>query len=268
MDLSKAFDTVDKNILKQKLMDLGLNDISTSLIDSYMTNRKFCMNTDKEHYTLTYGVPQGSILGPLLFIMYTYDMTSITKNNKVIVYADDTTVLISGRNLTEAKQHCNDILNRFYQYFTLNKLSINPTKTKYMIYRPNYHGYKNKKQMHDTTHTKIIMNEIPLEQVNLIKFLGVMINDKLTWDDHKRLIFSKICKTIGILYKCKKFMNQSECVNMYKTFVQPYFLYSIEVWGHTIQSENDILVKLQSKIIRILSDCKRTADAWKYCSEK
>ena len=122
--------------------------------------------------------------------------------------------------------------------------------------------------MHDTTHTKIIMNETPLQQVNLIKFLGVMINDKLTWDDHKKLIYSKICKTIELLYKCKKFMSQSECINMYKTFVQPYFLYSIEVWGHTIHPENDILVKLQSKILRILFNCKRTTDAWQYCSGK
>ena len=144
MDLSEAFDTVGYNILKQKLIDLGLTDMSTSLIGSYMLDRKLCMNTDKECYTLTYyGVPHGSILGPLLFIVYTCDMPTITENNKVIVYADDTSVLVSGRNLTEAKQYCNDILDRFYHYFTLNKLSINPTKTKYVIYRTNYHSYKN-----------------------------------------------------------------------------------------------------------------------------
>ena len=105
MDLSKAFDTVDKTILNDKLHELGLTDLSTSLIDSYMTNRKFCMNGNDEVFKLRYGVPQGSILGPLLFIMYTYDMTKITEQNKVIVYADDTTVLVSGRNLTETKQH-------------------------------------------------------------------------------------------------------------------------------------------------------------------
>ena len=141
MDLSKAFDTVDKSILKQKLYELGLTHDSTSLINSYMSDRKFCMANDEDFYELKYGVPKGSILGPLLFIMYTFDMTKITEQNKVIVYADDTTVLVSGRNLTETKQHCNDILTRFYQYFTLNKLSINPKKTKYMIYKPRYHKH-------------------------------------------------------------------------------------------------------------------------------
>ena len=113
MDLSKAFDTVDKTILKQKLHELGLTNKSMTLINSYMTDRNLCINNDKKCYKLEYGVPQGSILGPLLFIMYTSDMTNITKHNKLIVYADDTTVLISGRTLTETKQHCNDILTRF-----------------------------------------------------------------------------------------------------------------------------------------------------------
>ena len=127
MDLSKAFDTVDKTILNDKLHKLGLTELSRSLIESYMSDRKLCMTNDEDFYDLKYGVPQGSILGPLLFIMYTFDMTKITEQNKVIIYADDTTVLVSGRNMTETKQHCNDILTRFYQYFTLNKL-INPKR--------------------------------------------------------------------------------------------------------------------------------------------
>ena len=266
MDLSKAFDTVDKTILKHKLHELGLTELSTSLIDSYMTNRKFCMMGDKEYYKLKYGVPQGSILGPLLFIMYTYDMTQITEHNKVIVYADDTTVLVSGRNLTETKQHCNDILTRFYKYFTINKLSINPDKTKYMVYKPLYRTHSKKKLLHDTTNTKITMEGTPLEQVRTIKFLGVIINDKLTWECHKQLVYNKICKTFGILYKCKQLMTEMESINMYKTFIQPYFLYGIEIWGHTINSDNDILVKLQSKIVRIILGCARSADAWKHCN--
>ena len=130
-----------------------------------MSDRKFCMGNDKNYYNLKYGVPQGSILGPLLFMMYIFDMTEITKYNKTIVYADDTTVLVSGRTLTETKQHCNDILTRFYQYFTHNKLSINPSKTKYMVYRP-LNRYMKNKSINDTTATKILMEGIPLEQLN------------------------------------------------------------------------------------------------------
>ena len=116
--------------------------------------------------------------------MYTYDLVNVAQQSKVIVYADDTTVLVSGKNLTEAKQHCNAILDRFYNYFTLNKLSINASKTKFMIYKPLLRG-RNRKNLYDSTNTKIIINDTTLEQVQSIKFLGVIINDQLKWNDHK-----------------------------------------------------------------------------------
>ena len=264
MDLSKAFDTVDKNILKQKLFKLGLDNTSTSLIDSYMSNRRFCLDNMNKTYELKYGVPQGSILGPLLFIMYIYDMEDITKENKVIVYADDTTVLVKGKNLLECKQHCNDILTRFYYYFTLNKLSINPSKTKFMVFKPLVHSSRYKKLLVDTTNAFVNMTDTILEQVKAYKFLGVIITDRLTWDSHKQQIHDKICKTLGILYKCREAMDELEMVRMYKAFIQPYFLYAIEVWGHTVQSSTNILVHLQSKISRIIFNCIRSGDAWKY----
>ena len=105
--------------------------------------------------------------------------------------------------MTETKQHCNDIITGFYQYFTLNKLSISPGKTKYMIYKPIYHKQSNKKLLYDTSGTTITMEGTPLEQVKSTTFLGIIINDRLTWDDHKQLVYNKICKTLGILYKCK-----------------------------------------------------------------
>ena len=191
-------------------------------------------------------------------------MDTITTKNKVIVYADDTTVLITGRNLTETKQHCNDILQRFYLYFTLNKLSINPSKTKYITYKPKLKTYENKKKLRDTTGTTLTMNNTKLQEVESIRFLGVMINNKLTWEIHKKHIHNKISKTIGIMYKCKSFMDESGQIKMYKTFIQPYFNYAIETWGHTVKTPDDILNKLQSKILRTIFNCKRSDDAWRH----
>ena len=81
------------------------------------------------------------------------------------------------------------------------------------------------------------MDDKPLEQVKSIKFLGVIINDKLTWDDHKQHVYSKVCKNVGLIYKCRNIMESSDSIKMYKTFIQPYFLYAIEIWGHTVKSD-------------------------------
>lgn len=261
MDLSKAFDTVDKDILLQKLNNLGFDGTSKGLIQDYMTNRDFCFNDDpKTRYNLDCGVPQGSILGPLLFIIYTYDMNYICPNDKTIVYADDTTIVISGRNITEATQKCNSILDRFLNFFNLNKLSINPTKTKYIVYHPN----KRKKIHQDYSKTDLKMDNKVLEKVDSIKFLGIILNSKLTWEEHKQYLHRKVSKTIGIIYKCKDIMTEDGLINIYKTFIQSNLLYGIEVWGHSVSSLDDILTKLQNKVIRILFDYKRSEDAWNH----
>ena len=263
MDLSKAFDTVDKSILCNKLSDMGISSNSINLINSYMTNRRLCFNNEKCFFNLRYGVPQGSILGPLLFLAYIYDMNSITPHNKVIVYADDTTVVISGKTLTAAKQHCNDILERFYKYFSNNKLSINPGKTKYMVYKPKYSSQKNHKNIQDVSNINLIMDDTILEEVESIRFLGVILTNKLNnWELHKKHIKQKINKTLGILYRSRAVMSQNSVIKMYKTFVEPYFLYALQLWGHSVTSHTDTLNTLQNKVVRIVYNCKRTDDAW------
>ena len=117
------------------------------------------------------------------------------------MYADDTTVLITGKTLLQAKQFCNAILERFYLYFTVNKLSINPSKTKYMIYKPDVRHRTCSKRLYDTTNTTIVMNDIELEEVKSTKFLGLILNNKLNWDLHKRYVYNKICKNLGIIKK-------------------------------------------------------------------
>ena len=138
-----------------------------------------------------------------------------------------------------------------------------------MIYTPHAITPSNRNKCFDTTNTERVMTDITLEQVKSIRFLGVIINDKLTWELHKKHIHNKISKTLGILYKCKYAMKEVDVIKMYKAFIQPYFLYAIEVWGHSVNSENDyILIRLQAKALRIIFNCKRSDDAWRHSKDR
>ena len=245
MDLSKAFDTVDKSILCEKLNKLGIGGVSNKLIENYMTGRYFYMKNDTNiAYHMNYGVPLGSILGPLLFLIYISDMKDIAKYIKNIVYADDTAIIVRGKTISEAIQKANDILDSYYNYFTANKLTINESKTKYMIF-----SKKRKAELKNDSTLK--MNNVILEQVTSIKFLGVIVSDNLNWNTHKQYIQQKIQKSLGILYRCRQIMNMEECVNMYKTFIVPYLLYCLPVWGGKVGSQNDPIIKSQNKVLRI-----------------
>ena len=114
-------------------------------------------------YQMNHGVPQGSILGPLLFLLYIYDMANIAPNVKSIVYADDTTIIVTGRSYTEAVQKSNAILQRYFDYYTLNKLTLNSDKTKYMIYSKNNKSYRGKE-------INLYINGQQLQRVKEIKY--------------------------------------------------------------------------------------------------
>jgi hypothetical protein len=265
MDLSKAFDTVNKDILLHKLDKIGFDESSINLISNYMTNRKFCFKTNtSELYNLEHGVPQGSVLGPLLFLIYIYDMKYLCREIKKIIYADDTTLIITGNTKEEAFNTCNTVLSTFYNYFTYNKLTINESKTKYMIFNKN----KLAKNSNPNTNITLTMNNVILDEIKTIKFLGIVLNNKLNWTDHKLHVKTKICKSIGILYNCRKFLKHNDLLTMYRTFVEPFFLYCLPIWGGSIHGESGILCKLQNKAIRILFECKRTGDAWEATSNK
>ena len=191
------------------------------------------------------GVPQGSILGPLLFSIYINDITNATEILESILYADDTTLIFNPNNNLDDIAINNLInleLKNISDWFRTNKLSLNIEKTKFMIFhRPR-----------TTPPTlNLTIDETQLEQVNTFKFLGLLLNQNMTWTDHIKLVRSKISKTIGVINKIKYTVPKPILLTLYRALILPHLNFQILNWGRDTAIEN--IVKLQKRAIRAIS---------------
>ena len=209
LDLSKAFDTLDHNILLDKLPYYGIRNTPLDLFKNSLTNRKQYVEIDNvksKMGEIQTGVPQGSILGPLLFIIYINDIKSSTDLFNVITYADDTTLMSTlgsfnyNQNQNSVEQNINEELNKISGWLKVNKLSLNAKKSKFMI-------FKHVKKTIEPLSLKIENTNI--EMVTNFNFLGLTISDNLEWKNHVQKIANKCSKTTGILNKLKHILPAS-----------------------------------------------------------
>ena len=181
LDLSKAFDTIDHNVLLYKLEHYGFRGIVLNWFLSYLSIRNqyvYYNNCKSEKLDVTCGVPQGPILGPLLFILYINDIVNTSNMLQFILFADDTTILFSDKDISSKVDLINTELKEVTNWFKTNKLSVNASKTNFMIMGTTHQTSKPK------TNIKVILDNVELSRVNKTKFLGVLIDEHLTWKDH------------------------------------------------------------------------------------
>ena len=250
IDLKKAFDTVHHQILLRKLYAYGIRGILLKWFESYLTNRYQYVIYDgvkSETRPIECGVPQGSILGPLLFIISMNDICNVSDLMFAIMYADDTCFLMNGTDLHKLIKQLNIELVSFCNWFKSNKLSLNTEKTFYMIF------HRARLKITEDINLNLIMDNITLSKVSSIKYLGVIVDHKLNWIDHITYVKSKISNGIGIMYKARRYLNKISLKNLYHAYIYPYLTYCIEVWGSGSKSHLNSLFLLQKKIIGIMT---------------
>ncbi len=249
IDLSRAFDTISHKILINKLYKYGIRGIALEWIKDYLLNRKQYVvyhNAKSNMSSVEIGVPQGSILGPLLFLLYVNELPNISSTLSCIQFADDTSIFIRGRSLPEIASTLNHEMEKITDWLKDNMLTINVSKTNYMIMTA-------QGKRIDDQECNITVGGSILNRVSQTTFLGFVLDDKLTWKNHINHIYTKISKVIGILYKSKRLLCSKSLLTLYDGLIKPYFSYGITVWGNTFKTYTNKLDILHKKVVRIIS---------------
>ena len=243
MDLSKAFDTLDHKILIKKLHYYGVRDKELEWFTNYLNNRWQYVELDNvksQLLELQTGVPLGSILGPLLFLIYINDLPMATENFEYILYADDST-LFSATDQQFDINALNNSLEEVYNWLATNKLSLNIDKTKCVVLRA-----INKNVSHIPDYLTIQNTNIGREKS--FNLLGVVIDEHLNWKSHTDKIANKISKNIGVLNQLKHYLPMQTLRTLYCSMIQTHLNYGNLAWG----IECNRLNKLQKRAIRTI----------------
>ena len=252
IDLSKAFDTVNHNILLNKFSFYGIKNNSLKWFSSYLSDRKQYVQTSvfkTTNLNVVCGVPQGSILGPLLFILCVNDLCRVSNILEPIMFADDTNLFFSPRNIKELFLNVNSERSKIIQWFNANKLSLNKSKTKYTL----FHKVRQKDNI-PLKLPSLFINDKEIKPADSIKFLGIMFDEHLTWRNHITTIENKISKNLGFLYKAKRVLNMNALKSLYFSFIHSYLNYENIVWASVTHTKLKKRASKQKQAIRIFEN--------------
>ena len=248
LDLSKAFDSLSHKILISKLKHYGICDIALKLMKSYLENRKQYVQFDtctSDMKSIRNGVPQGSILGPLLFLIYINDFPNSSKLFNFLMYADDSTLFCCLEDIKSDNKELvlNNELQRVHSWLKANRLSLNVKKTKYMLFR--------KQKRTDIRELNLRISNDAIQPVDDFNFLGLHINSKLNWETHTNVISKRMSRAVGVIKKLQLVFPKTILLTIYNALILPHINYCLLSWGSA--SAVKTIFTIQKRAIRAIS---------------
>lgn len=251
IDLRKAFDSIDHRKLIQKLRNLGFSYSATELIKDYLKNRQqFIKIGEKSSLleTIKTGVPQGAIIGPLLFNIFINDIFTIFLNGKLSMYADDGMIIYSATNISELERQMQQDITKLFEWFTNNSLQMNLTKTHYMIIS---------RRPAQVNNIKILINNSQLQSVSEMKYLGLYINNTFTWNTHIINVKNKLAPFVNIIRRLNKFLPEKILTNIYFAHCFSKLIYLNSIWSSAPNYQIQQIRTIQNKLIKAIFNLPR-----------
>jgi hypothetical protein len=248
LDISKCFDTIDHKIMLHKLEQYGINDVQYKWFESYLRDRSQVVvsnNQISQPMDITIGVPQGSVLGPILFMIFSNDLPNNVNLGMCNMYADDTLIYIHGDTLLEAQNKLQTCVDSAVKWYETNSLVINAKKSNSMIIN------KNTSVNHNDEFNIVICNE-NIDNVQEATYLGMKIDNILSWTPH----INKLCKSLGYnisqLKQIRKCSNKQMLCSIYNSTIQPIIDYGITIWSIGMKKHINRIQRLQNRCARII----------------
>lgn len=252
MDLKRAFETIDRERLLEKLYQYGFRGMVLEWLRSYLRNRTQqvrCNNNWSKLMDTKYGVPQGSVLGPLLFIVYINDIIKVCPDEGSIkMFADDTLIYVTGEGSAELERKMNRIFDIVEKWMNTNKLKLNAEKTKYMVVK------SVRKELGGEITLKCL-DGTKIERVDVMKYLGIIIDDRLRFKDHCDYVLKKVGKKTSFLNRVGNYVSAYTRCIIYKTIIAPHFEYCATLLINMGDTQLDRLQKAQNRAMRVILQC-------------
>ena len=249
LNIKKCFDTIDHNILLKKLSKYGIINNELAWFQNYLADRSQIVACNgevsgKEHVRI--GVPQGSALGPFLFLIFINDLSQSVPGGYVNMFADDVMIYVTGKSINEIKSALQACVTGAFNWYTANRLSINSSKSNVML-------IGSQRAIHtQSQELEIYLGDTKLEQVRSTRYLGIEVDCLFKWDCHVQNMCRSISGKLAMLSRLRPFMSQTLLSKVYSTHILPCIDYGITIWSNCNEGTKQLISRLQKRAARIV----------------